>query len=57
VLIAQIQHITFNEFLPRVLGRGQLATFGLDLSPGYYDNYDPDCSSQIFNEFSAAAFR
>ncbi len=54
---AQVQHITFNEFLPRVLGRDQLATFGLDLSPGYYEKYDPQCSVQTFNEFSSAAFR
>jgi peroxidase len=53
----QVQHITFNEFLPRVLGRDQLATFGLDLSPGYYEKYDPQCSVQTFNEFSSAAFR
>jgi peroxidase len=52
-----VQHITFNEFLPRVLGRDQLATFGLDLSPGYYEKYDPQCSVQTFNEFSSAAFR
>jgi hypothetical protein len=56
-LDAQVQHITFNEFLPRVLGRDQLATFGLDLSPGYYEKYDPQCSVQTFNEFSSAAFR
>ncbi len=56
-MIGQVQHITFNEFLPRVLGRNQLATFGLDLSPGYYDKYDPQCSAQIFTEFATAAFR
>jgi len=55
---ALIQHITYNEFLPRVLGRRQLAQFELDLQKtGYYNGYRPYCSDIIFNEFASAAFR
>ena len=55
---AMIQHITYNEFLPRVLGRRQLAQYEVDLqTSGYYNGYRPYCSEIIFNEFSTAAFR
>ena len=55
---AMIQHITYNEFLPRVLGSSKMTQY--DLEPrafGYYDDYNPQCSNIIFNEFSTAAFR
>ena len=55
---ALIQHITFHEFLPRVLGRDQMVKFELDLQKtGYYKGYRPQCSELIFNEFATAAFR
>lgn len=39
--IALIQHITFNEYLPMVLGKQALHTHGLVLyTDGYYDGYD-----------------
>ena len=58
VVIAIIQHITYNEFLPRVLGPQISRRFSLELEEfGYYDQYSSTCSAGIFNEFSAAAFR
>ncbi len=45
---AQMQVITYNEFLPALLGPGAL-------SP--YRGYKPQVNAQIANEFSAAAFR
>ena len=58
VIIAIIQHITYNEFLPRVLGPHISRRFSLELEEfGYHDQYDSTCSAGIFNEFSAAAFR
>ena len=58
VVIAIIQHITYNEFLPRVLGPQISRRFSLELEElGYSSQYDSTCSAGIFNEFSAAAFR
>ena len=58
IVIAVHQHITFNEFLPRVLGSKLITQFGLKLSELYDDNvYDGTCSTAVFNEFATAAFR
>ena len=45
---AQMQVITYREFLPVVLGHGAL---------GPYEGYDPEVDPTITNEFSAAAYR
>jgi hypothetical protein len=45
---SEIQAITYNEFLPALLGRG-----ALDRYTGYHPGVNPD----IANEFSTAAFR
>jgi len=58
IIGALVQHITYSEFLPRVLGGHVMDGFGLRLLPsGYYQDYDSDCSASIFNEFATAAFR
>ena len=58
IIGAQIQHITYNEFLPRVLGLNNLNLFDLDLrTSGYYEGYDESCSATTFTEFATAAFR
>lgn len=58
IIIAQSQHITYNEFLPRILSWNAVNLYGLKLLPqGYYKEYNPSCSPGIFNEFAAAAFR
>ena len=48
VVAAELQIITYREFLPRVLGRGAIAP---------YDGYDPNLDASIANEFSTAAYR
>lgn len=48
LVTAQIQAITYNEFLP--------ALFGTDVI-GDYAGYDPDVDPSIANEFSTAAYR
>ncbi|XP_074027554.1 uncharacterized protein isoform X2 [Leptinotarsa decemlineata] len=58
ILIAENQHITYNEFLPRILGWNAMNLYGLKLLPqGYYKEYNPTCNPSIVTEFGAAAFR
>ena len=46
--IAEMQSITYNEFLPALLGQGALPS---------YHGYNPQVNPGIANEFSTAAFR
>jgi len=48
IVIAEIQAITFNEFLPALLGRGAIDR---------YTGYDATVDPSIANEFSTASFR
>lgn len=48
IVIAEIQAITFNEYLPSLLGRDVLSEYG---------GYDSTVNPTIANEFSTAAFR
>jgi hypothetical protein len=48
IVIAEEQSITFNEFLPALLGQGAIRP---------YAGYRPDVNPGIANEFSTAAFR
>lgn len=58
ILIAQNQHITYNELLPRLLSWNAVNLYGLKLLPqGYYKDYNPSCNPTILNEFATAAFR
>ncbi len=52
------QHITYNEWLPIVLGRRVLDIFELRLSPrGYYEGYNETVNPTVSNAFASAAFR
>lgn len=58
ILSAINQHVTYNEFLPRVLGWNAINLYGLNLlTEGYYEGYDSECDASILNEFATAAFR
>ncbi|XP_050297989.1 peroxidasin homolog isoform X2 [Anthonomus grandis grandis] len=58
IVIGGIQHVVYNEFLPRILGWNAVNLYGLKLLPqGYYKDYNPSCNPSIFSEFGAAAFR
>ncbi len=48
MVIAEIQSITYNEFLPALLGKDAIAD---------YEGYDSSVNPSIVNEFSTAAFR
>jgi hypothetical protein len=48
LVIGTIQHITYNEFLPALLGKRAM---------GKYKGYDPRVNPGISNEFATAAYR
>lgn len=48
LVIAELQAITFNEFLPALLGPA---------APGKYTGYNPNVNPSIATEFSTVAFR
>ena len=48
IVIAEIQSITFNQYLPALLGSGAISS---------YTGYDPTVNPSISAEFSEAAFR
>ena len=55
---AVIQHITYNEWLPIILGPRVLEIFELKLLPrGYYRGYNDSVNPTIANAFAASAFR
>lgn len=56
--IAIVQHVTFNEFLPILLGKEVMEKFGLVLQKdGYWDGYDSSVNPGIIDSFAGAAFR
>lgn len=58
ILIAQAQHITYNEWLPIVIGRPKMQQLGLlPLQRGFSRDYDGTVLPSIVNEFVGAAFR
>ncbi|KAL6261733.1 hypothetical protein P5V15_006822 [Pogonomyrmex californicus] len=58
IISAMLQHVTYNEFLPRILGWNAVSLYGLKLLPqGYYKEYSPTCNPSVLNEFATAAFR
>uniref|UniRef100_A0A3Q2QIY6 Peroxidasin n=1 Tax=Fundulus heteroclitus TaxID=8078 RepID=A0A3Q2QIY6_FUNHE len=48
---AQMQHITYNHWLPKILGEEGMRILGT------YTGYDPNVNAGIFNGFATAAFR
>ncbi|XP_070492869.1 peroxidase [Chironomus tepperi] len=56
--IAMIQQITYNEFLPILLGKDVMEKFGiLTQKEGYWNGYDPTVNPGIIDAFAGAAFR
>ncbi|XP_071539116.1 salivary peroxidase/catechol oxidase-like [Panulirus ornatus] len=59
IVVAQMQHITYNEYLPLVVGPGIMKSLGL-LPQGdgqHTEDYDPTIHPGVSNEFASAAFR
>lgn len=58
IIGAMVQHITYREFLPLILGRDVSKSFELELdTTGYFQKYNSRINPGIANSFSAAAFR
>ena len=58
IMAALIQHITYNEFLPLVLGEDVMFEHGLSLhQDGYFAGYDPSVNPTATNSFVSQAFR
>ena len=51
IVIAQIQHISYNEYLPILLGHE--TTAALNLLPGSLFKYNPKIDARVTNEYAA----
>lgn len=55
IVTASIQHITYSEWLPALLGKKYTKRNGLELSPkGYSDAYDETADPTVSNSFATA---
>lgn len=59
IVIAEIQHITYKEWLPILLGRKYVRAVGLIIGnyPHYSRNYNSDDEPSVSNEVANAALR
>lgn len=58
IVSAEFQHITYNEWLPHVIGTEAMQRFSLNIhESGYSNDYNADVNPQLTSEFSTAAQR
>merc|ERR1712083_372347 len=58
IVIAQLQHITYNEWLPIILGADYMRKWKMEpLEEGQTNTYNKDVNPSITNVFATAAFR
>ena len=58
IIIALHQVITYNEYLPALLGPKFVKRYGLAMAKsGYFYGYDASVDASVTNEFTTAAFR
>jgi peroxidase len=52
-----MQMITYNEFLPIVIGKKAMEFYKLNVLDSGFTKYDPSVNPSILSEFSSAAYR
>lgn len=57
ITVAELQHITFNEYLPVILGPILSGYYSLPPLQRGYTNYEPYTDPSSWNEFTTAASR
>jgi len=57
IVNAQVQHITYNEYLPLIIGKKVMESFDLLPSDHSVNVYDDSVNPQIIAGFASAAFR
>ncbi|CAG0922361.1 unnamed protein product [Notodromas monacha] len=58
IVVAELQHIVYNEWLPLILGPRYMFNFRLfPQREGFSREYDPSIDPSVTNEFATAAFR
>lgn len=57
LLVAEANHITYNEYMPEIFSEELLAYFRLRPLPHGYSKYDPDTDVRTLNEWAVAAGR
>ncbi|XP_022244606.1 chorion peroxidase-like [Limulus polyphemus] len=58
IIAASVQHITYTEFLPMILGEEMVARHNLTVKThGYWNGYDPNVHMGMSSGFQSAAFR
>lgn len=58
IVIAEIQHIVYNEWLPQLVGTDTMQRFSLSTREnGYSNDYNPDVNAAVTSEFTTAAQR
>lgn len=58
IVVAEMQHIIFSEWLPIIVGSRFMDSFGiLPLQQGYSFDYNPQFNPNMNNEFATGAFR
>ncbi|KAI1288387.1 Chorion peroxidase [Halotydeus destructor] len=58
IVIGQLQHVTYREFLPLLIGKQTVETFGLSAKNSSLNHtYEANLNPGILSSFSSAAFR
>ncbi|XP_074620866.1 peroxidase-like [Acropora palmata] len=59
IVVAEVQHIHHNEWLPALLDPPVLEQAGLGLEPEgkFFEDYDPNADVSLRNGFATAAYR